>query len=433
MKIVEFDSNGTIQNSRVICSPALLNIVATDIIQAVNNSGYYICGYMKSETNYPIFPFVLKLNNSLSVVGFEKIVTNGAILRIKQFGNGDLVAVGYNGNGADNSSVKGCMIIKLDAMMNVLSNNTFTSSNFNLNYSCFHDVEIINGEVIIAGNIMNLNNACEEIRLVFLKFNLSTNTISWQNTQINGDFVGSKLAIQGDNTIVVSNGKYGASSIIAKYSINTGNLLTTLLLRGVPDKDICLGTNHTYRPPVFQNFYFIGTDSIFVSGKFIENDERELPFDFCIENLNQASTFWTSYNRHLYTTRYYSNISDFFGYKYNKTNLCGFPLVDIAPMYSSKNTVMINKKHVTITYTHVGINSLAPSDLFKTWIFTNGYSGVYGYSPLYLHFDGNYNNISNNITLSFSQVNTTNSLQFSVEHDISPVRINCGRRGECCN
>lgn len=433
LKLIEFDSTGSIINLKKICSPAILNIVPTDIKALTQNNGYLICGYIKPITDYPPRPFTMMVDNYFNVVSFKFYLIPGVFTRLVQQSDNRFSFVGFEGSSTQDTGYKNGIVVLTDDQFQIINSIKFVSPSTNYNIATIHDaVRFSNSEIVIAGTMMVFDINCTSTRIFVAKINPNSGTVIWQNSQI-GDNLTSPIIDYIDTSLYLfANGRVGDISILTKYNILTGNLIGVMGVEFQATDDLCTGANRNYRVSLAQYINVLGRDSVFISGKIINPSDQEiLSFDLDIHCPGSNSLTWYSTNQNTNTTTYSFSTPDAFGYKYSKQST-SCATSDLAPMYTSRNTLNIKNSYISVRHTHVdsGTNS---NDQHKTWTFEHRNPAIYGHSELIVKDNVPSRLIQSNIYIPYANFVLMNENTYFDLETFFFDNIICNRRGFCCN
>jgi len=428
IKVIEFDSSGNIVNESLLCSQAALHSIALDIKPLKNQMGYVICGYMDAmSANQPMHPIAIKIFNNFALDTQVTFSLNGMFSRVDENDNGEFVFCGFKGDSTDWVCNKEGLIIFTNSQFTVSNTFNIYESQIGPSVSNINDVKFVSqDDIIFSGNRLYSDTT---IRLYLARFDLNNGNIIWEFNQFHKHFAGAKFTLNDNNIYLISNEYIQSSSVIYKFDIQ-GNYLGNRMFE-MKEFEEC--TQQTALPhiPYSYNIKIIGFDSVFVSGKCltgINAKANHYPFDVIIDLNGQNPSNWLFYNPHVYYTNYISPITDITGYYLNTTIYSGY---GIAPSYSTNNSILLNNKIITTTYTNLG--SFNPTDLYKTWTFTNTWNNVYGYRPVIIEDAGSLPDTSGIQDLNIYPINSTTLPYFLKNDSLTHLRIFCPRRGDCCN
>lgn len=428
IKLLEFDSSGKIIKSNVIKSIEVLNLIITDIKPNFNGIGYVLCGYIDALSgNQPMHPFIITIDNDLKLLNAKVLQLNGMFSRIAP-SNNSYYFVGYLGDSTDAVCPKQGFVFKTDLTLSTSIGYAIPAPMISQSFTNINDIKLLpNGDLILAGSIMNFNGSCIEIRTVIFRLN-SMLVLLWQNNEVGISMTNPKIDVLGKYIYVIINGENPVSSAIVKYD-TTGICYGGAFFEANNFLN-CENNLIATHIPYCQNIKCLGVDTVMITGKFILYSE--FFFDVKIDLSNANPGFWNFYNAHVNYTTYRSVNTDLLSYRWKVgANSCIDAML-IQPIYSSNNTVWLTKEliPVSVTYTYLRFLNASP---FKTWTFTNGYSFAYGFQNINIYnagnlilkpklFPGYYLNFTPTIFLP----------SFNENNKIFNYQIKCNDRGNCC-
>lgn len=184
--------------------------------------------------------------------------------------------------------------------------------------------------------------------------------------------------------------------------------------------------------PYFQNIKCIGEDTIMLTGKMITN--TEFPFDLKIDASYSNPNSWAIFDAHFNITHYTSPNNGIIGYHAFSTGNLGGNLSQllIMPTYSTNNTIWLGSNNTSVTTTYTHVPNFTPSDIFKTWTYTNSYSTAYGFNHPTFYNAGE---IIPNSNVNFNLLTFTTQIfdEYFTTEDLVKYPILCPDRGDCCN
>jgi len=284
IKLIEFNKNGSIIQSKVIRSIAILDFVVTDIKQLVDKSGYILVGYIDPlSANQPIHPFSMIVNNNFQPQARKIYEQSGMFSRVGVLQNNSFVFVGFSGDSTDAKSDKSGLLVYSNSSFTLLNSWVIPTSYISQSFTNINDIYCLNNsESIIACSLMQLNNGngCVDIVTSIMKINHTNGNIIWQNNNVGNaftKFTSPKLDIANDRIYVTVNSEVSQTGAILKYNLLTGNYIGGAYFEGVKFFN-CADISTLIHIPYFQNIKHLVGDTVLVTGKFVLSDE--FMFDF---------------------------------------------------------------------------------------------------------------------------------------------------------